>query len=188
MKKAYIIGIGGGSASGKTTLAEGLAKELAEYAVKVFHMDSCYKPEEELPLVTTAAGKTYRDYNCPEAFALEELKKDIAESVELYDLIIVEGLLTLWDEDICGRCDLRIFVDCPADIRIIRRIRRNLTWGLTLEEITEVYLDLVRARHEEYVAPSQIKADLTADSSHGIDTVELGMKIRERLLKASGRR
>jgi len=169
MNKSYVIGIAGGSASGKSTLAERLLSELSAYTVQVFHMDSYYKPEDALPLVTTQNGREYRDYNCPESFRLEELKKDLAEADGRYDIIIAEGLLTLWDDDICDRCDLRVYVDCPTDVRIIRRIKRNLTWGFSLEEITDVYMYLVRHRHEEYVEPTKKKADLVIDSVRASD-------------------
>ena len=82
-------------------------------------------------------------------------------------------MLTLWDSDICNLCDLRVFVDCPADIRIVRRIKRNLTWGLSLEDITNVYLDLVCYRHEEFVEPSKSKADVVIDTTFGIDNTVL---------------
>lgn len=168
MKKPYIIGIAGGSASGKSTLAERLVSEFSPYNTKLFAMDSYYKPERDLPLVITENGKQYRDYNCPDSFELGQLKSDIQEAKDNYDMIIIEGVLALWDNEICNLCNLRVFVDCPADIRIVRRIKRNLAWGLSLEDITNVYLDLVRYRHEEFVEPSKSKADIVVDSSHGI--------------------
>ena len=165
MTQTYTIFIAGGSASGKSTLAAMLAERLsADTRVAVVAMDSFYKPEEELPLVTAANGKTYHDYNCPEAFDLVRMKKDIAQAKSTADVVIVEGLLTLWDEEIYKTADLRVFVDCPADVRIVRRIRRNLTWGLSIEDITNVYLDLVRVRHEQYVEPTKVKADIVVDS------------------------
>ena len=169
MSKAYVIGIAGGSASGKSTLAKRLESALSANTVKVFAMDSYYKPEDELPLVKTANGREYRDYNCPESFRLDELKNDLAEADGGHDIIIVEGLLTLWDDDICERCDLRVYVDCPADVRIIRRIKRNLSWGFSLDEIIDVYLDLVRYRHEEYVESTKEKAGVVIDTSNGLE-------------------
>lgn len=169
MNNAYVIGIAGGSASGKSTLAERLLSELSAHTVQVFHMDSYYKPEDSLPLVTTQNGREYRDYNCPDSFRMDELRKDLSDADVRFDIIIVEGLLTLWDEEICSRCDLRVYVDCPADIRIIRRIKRNLSWGLSFEEIADVYVDLVRKRHEEYVEPTKKKADVVIDSSRDVD-------------------
>lgn len=161
--------IAGGSASGKSTIAHKLEKQLSPLSVTVIAMDSYYKPEHELPLFTTSNDKTYRDYNCPEAFDLKRMKAEIEHAKSTADIVIVEGLLTLWDEDIRKQADLRVFVDCPADVRIVRRIKRNLTWGLSIEDITDVYLDLVRYRHEQYVEPSKQHADLVVDTTHGTE-------------------
>lgn len=89
----------GGSASGKSTIAYELEKQLSPLSATVIAMDSYYKSESDLPLVTTANSKTYRDYNCPEAFDLERMKEDIVRAKSTADVVIVEGLLTLWDED-----------------------------------------------------------------------------------------
>lgn len=163
-----VVTIAGGSASGKSTLASALQKELPSCAVVA--MDAYYKRECDLPLVTLPNGKTYRDYNCPEAFDLAKLEEDVRSliSQNAYDFLLIEGILTLWDKELRGLSDKRIFIDCPADIRIVRRLRRNLSWGLSFDEIADVYLDLVRDRHEEYVAPAAVYADLILDSSHGI--------------------
>ena len=170
MTQTYTVFIAGGSASGKSTLAAMLAERLsADTRVAVVAMDSFYKPEADLPLVTAASGKTYRDYNCPEAFDLKRMKAEIEYAKSTADIVIVEGLLTLWDEDIRKQANLRVFVDCPADVRIVRRIKRNLTWGLSIEDITDVYLDLVRYRHEQYVEPSKQHADLVVDTTHGTE-------------------
>lgn len=167
-----IIGIAGGSASGKSTLAFRLTEALSQYRVRLFAMDSYYKPESALPLVTTVSGRTYRDYNSPDSFDLARMKRDLRACIEegRFDYILVEGLLTLQDDEIFGLLDLRVFVDCPADLRIIRRLRRNMAWGLSFDEIADVYLDLVRHRHEEYVAPSVNRAQLVIDSAYGIET------------------
>ena len=165
----YTIVIAGGSASGKSTLAHELEKQLSPLNVTVIAMDAYYKPESDLPLVTTSNGKTYRDYNCPEAFDLERMKDAIVEARSTADVVIAEGLLTLWDEDIRKQADLRVYADCPADVRIVRRIRRNLTWGLSIKDITDVYLDLVRYRHEQYVEPSKHYADLVVDTLNGTE-------------------
>lgn len=165
----YMIAIAGGSASGKSTIAYEMEKHLSPLNVSVIAMDAYYKPESDLPLVTAPNGKTYRDYNCPEAFDLVRMKEEIEQAKTTADVVIAEGLLTLWDEEIYRHADLRVYVDCPADVRIVRRIRRNLTWGLSVEDITDVYLDLVRYRHEEYVEPSKQNADLVVDTTHGTD-------------------
>lgn len=166
-----IVGIAGGSASGKSTLASRLQEELSQYRVRLFAMDDYYLPEDRLPLVTLGNGKTCRDYNSPASFDLAKLRQEICSCIAEgeYDYLLVEGLLTLWDDALFALLDLRVFVDCPADIRIIRRLRRNMAWGLSFEEIAEFYLALVRYRHEEFVAPSADRADLRIDSACGIE-------------------
>lgn len=162
---AYIIGIAGGSASGKSKFTDLLAEKLGGINVNVLHMDDYFKPIEELPRsVSPVSGKVYADYNHPDSFYLERLRHDLAD-VSDADAVIVEGLLVLWDEEIREMLDLKIFVDCPADERIVRRLRRNMTWGLSFDEIAEAYLDLVRFRHADFVEPSKAFADLTVNGS-----------------------
>ena len=169
-----IIGIAGGSASGKSTFANYLYTDLAQHSnVKLIAMDSYFKPENELPLAFGKDKKQYRDYNCPESFDFEKLKNDIKEARSIFDIVIIEGLLTLYDDEIYKMCNLSIFIDCPADIRIIRRIKRNISWGLSLEDITDVYLNLVRYRHMEFVEPTKTKADVLIDSSVGISQKDI---------------
>ena len=88
---------------------------------------------------------------------------------EDYDAIIAEGLLVLWDDEICGLLDMKLFVDCKADERIVRRLRRNMSWGLSFDEVSDVYLGLVRFRHDEYVEPSKWRADLIINGSKQSD-------------------
>lgn len=167
MKKPYIIGIAGGSASGKSTFSNELEKQLTGYSVKVFHMDSYFRPEGERPYVAApVTRKMFVDDNHPDTMDLKQLSADLQEAArQSFDIIIVEGLLTLWDEEIYKLLDLRLFVDCRADERIVRRLRRNMSFGLTFDEISEVYLDLVRYRHDEYVEPTKWRADLIINGS-----------------------
>ncbi len=167
MKKPYIIGIAGGSASGKSTLSDKLEKQLNQYTVKAFHMDSYFKPAKERPFAAApVTKKMYMDDNHPETMELKQLAADLKEAMTgSYDIIIIEGFLALWDEDIYPYLDLKLFVDCRADERIVRRLRRNMEWGLTFDEISEVYLDMVRYRHDEYVEPTKWRADLIINGS-----------------------
>lgn len=167
MTKAYVIGIAGGSASGKSTFSDSLEKELQNLRTQTFHMDKYFKPKENRPITEAPiTGKIYMDDNHPETVDLAKLKEDFFAVLEdQYDVIIIEGLLTLWDKDIHQACDLKLFVDCKADERIVRRIRRNMTWGLTYDQITDVYLDMVRYRHDEYVEPTKWRADLILNGS-----------------------
>lgn len=97
----------------------------------------------------------------------------LAEALEAgYDLIILEGLLVLWDEEIYSLLDLKLFVECRNDERIVRRLRRNMTWGMEFDVIAKVYLDLVRYRHDEYVEPTKWKADLILNGSNPSELAE----------------
>ena len=189
MKKPIIIGIAGGSASGKSTFAEKLKDTLQGMEVLMLHMDSYFKPEEELPLaLAPVTGKTYRDYNNPDSFYLDRLKSDLAEAAASgnYQVFILEGLLVLWEDEINSMLDLRLFVECRADERIVRRLKRNMEWGMSFDDISSVYLDLVRYRHEEYVETSKWRADLILIGSNHSDKV-LGMILAYVRLRETGK-
>ena len=169
MNNKFTVGIAGGSASGKSTFSDTLEKALSPLSVRVFHMDSYFKKPEERPQsVAPVTGKTYRDDNHPTTMNLEKLSEDLSEELEKgkAQVIIIEGLLTLWDENIISKLDLKLFVDCKADERIVRRLKRNMTWGLSFDEIKDVYLDLVRYRHDEYVEPTKWRADFILNGSN----------------------
>jgi len=164
----YVIGIAGGSASGKTTLANRLEKALQPISVKVFHMDGYFKAKEMRPQSPApVSGKVYMDDNHPLTMNLHQLALDLAEEIErgTNQVILVEGLLTLWEEAILKQLDLKIFVDSRADERIVRRLKRNMQWNQSFDQISEVYLDLVRYRHDEYVEPTRWRADFVWNGS-----------------------
>lgn len=169
---AYTIGIAGGSASGKSTLTARLEQQLSGLRLGVLHMDDYFKPERERPVSAGPVnGKQYMDDNHPLTMDLPGFAADLAAMQSgPYDVILAEGLLVLWDDAICGMLDLKLFVDCRADERIVRRLRRNMGWGLSFDEVSDVYLGLVRYRHDEYVEPSKWRADLIINGSKQSDT------------------
>ena len=147
MKKTFTVGIAGGSGSGKSTFSTELLKKCNGYNVKLIRMDDF----------------TYRDYNHPDSFFMEDFIEEViscSKGSTEYDIVIIEGLFVLWDERILDMLDLKIFIDCNGDERIVRRIKRNMTYGFSMEEITKVYLDIVRYRHNEYVEPTKWRADI----------------------------
>lgn len=169
---AFTIGIAGGTASGKSTLCEKLENQLKHLQVKAIHMDTFFKWNALPKAVSHLSGKTYDDYNCPDTVEWEAFHKELNDALAAdYDVILIEGLLVLWDEELRNKLDLRVFVDCRADERIVRRIRRNTTWGLSFDEITDVYLDMVRFRHDQYVEPSKWTADLIVNGSGQTDVI-----------------
>ncbi len=166
----YIIGIAGGSAGGKSTLSDALEEKLtiAGKTVRAIHMDGFFKAEEDRPHVKSHINDIlYMDDNCPDTIDWQSFHNKFDEIVSSgeYDFVIVEGLLVLWDEYIKSNLSLKIFVDCRADERIVRRIKRNITWGQSFDQITNVYLDMVRFRHDQYVEPTKWTADLIVNGS-----------------------
>lgn len=168
MPKPYVIGIAGGSASGKSTICEKLENALAGHSIITFHMDHYFKPKEMRPFVAAPiTKKMYMDDNHPTTVDLPQLKNDLSAALAdgATQIIIIEGLLTLFDDEICDQLDLKMFIECRPDERIVRRLKRNMERGLTFDEISNVYLDMVRYRHDEYVEPSKWKADLILNGS-----------------------
>lgn len=173
MKETYVVGIAGGSASGKTTFSTQLKESVAALKTKIIHMDTYFKKEENRPYSEAPiTGKMYVDDNHPLTMDLAKLKVDLTNAIESnnYDVIIVEGLLTLWDKEIYNHLDLKLFVDCKCDERIVRRLKRNMEWGLSFDDIANVYLDMVRFRHDEYVEPSKWRADFILNGSSFSET------------------
>ena len=169
MSKVCVVGISGGSASGKSTFSKKLMEALVGFKVKEFHMDDYFKSVEERPFSKAPVTlNSYVDDNHPQTINLEQLNKDLTQAIDcdMFEIIIVEGLLTLWDKEIYEKLDLKLFVDCQADERIVRRLRRNMSWGASFDDISGVYLDLVRYRHSEYVEPTKWKADLIMNGSN----------------------
>lgn len=174
MKKPYIVGIGGGTASGKSTLCARLEQVFSGWRVRAFHLDEYFR--EDRPTVEAPfTGKPYRDDNHPaNTLDLDQAAADLAEAAASggYDLILLEGAWALSWETLREQFDLKLFVDCRSDERLVRRIRRNTAWGLSFDEITNVYLDLVRYRHDEFVEPARWYADLVLNGSGMPETGE----------------
>lgn len=166
-RQPIIVGIAGGTASGKTTFSNALADALAPLRVRLFHMDEYFKPPEERPHITAPiTGIDYRDDNCPEALELARLEQDLSAACNAgFDVILVEGLFALREEFLLQKMQLKLFIDCLADERIVRRIRRNLTMGQEFDEITTRYLDAVRCRHDELIEPTKWRADWILNGS-----------------------
>lgn len=154
------IGIGGGSASGKSTLAARLQEELAPLRVEVIGQDRFFKPTAELPPYPLAGRQEpWPDYNRPDSFHVAEMVAH-CRSVSGVDVAILEGILVLHYPELRELMDLKLYVAADADERIVRRIRRNLKAGMDLDDICDYYLESVRFQHDRYNAPTQEHADL----------------------------
>ena len=176
-----MIGIAGGTGSGKTTLTRRLRDHFGANEVSVINHDSYYKRHDELPY----EKRCQLNYDHPDSFdtslLIEDLRSlkagrtvhcpvydysihnrtDRTEEVHPTKVIIVEGMLIFADEELAGEMDIKIFVDTDADERILRRIMRDVRErGRTLESVVEQYLTTVKPMHEQYVEPSKRRADI----------------------------
>lgn len=177
-----IIGIAGGSSSGKTTIAQKVYDETKKHGtVSIIRLDDYYKRNDNLSFEQRAKI----NYDHPSAYDvtylvdnLKKLKegKDIinpeydfvnhnrSENTTIIhpaNVIILEGILTLAIKDIEEMCDIKLFVDTPNDIRFIRRLERDTKErGRSIDSVIDQYLNTVRPMHQIFVEPSKEKADL----------------------------
>lgn len=159
---AFVIGIGGGSASGKSTIAQELQARLAPLQVEIINQDRYFLPTERLPRHASRDGRReWPDHNHPDSFDFQRLRADLRRAKEQSaDVVIAEGILILYDPEVRALMDLKLYVEADADERIVRRIRRNLARGYGLDEICDFYLDSVRYRHRQFNEPTKAHADL----------------------------
>ena len=180
MKQAYIVGIGGCSASGKSTLSDRLEERLDGYRVKVFHMDKYFREPSERPeIVGILDGRIYRDDNHPNTMDLDRLHADVAavREAEDVDVVLIEGMFILWDQAMAPLLDLKVFVDCDQDERLRRRISRNLNYGYDLDDIMDRYVQAVQPRQRQYVESSKWNADIIVNGFRTVDDGPAGVDI-----------
>lgn len=171
----------GGSNSGKTTIATRLAELIGDEQLALLKLDSYYVVRSDEALEERAKA----NYDHPDAFDWDLLNDHLAAlsagatvDVPVYDytihdrsdrcvpipparVVVVEGILVLWEPRLRDRFDLKIFVDTPADLRIIRRLQRDVAErGRTPESILDQYLQTVRPSHERFIEPSKRHADV----------------------------
>ena len=180
MNSVYVIGIAGGSGSGKSTFAARLREQFPD-SVALISCDNYYRAHDDIPL----EERRLLNYDAPEALEfdlmvshLRALKRGEAVDCPVYDfalhnrsdkilridpkpVIIVDGILILSDPALRETFDLRIYVEADADERILRRARRDMeVRGRHIDDIMHQYLTTVKPMHEQYVEPSKKHADL----------------------------
>lgn len=180
MEKTLVIGIAGGTGSGKTTLVKKLSAHFGGKVTMLSH-DNYYKCRDDLAF----EERCKLNYDEPDAmdtslmvYHLEQLRRGQAIDCPVYDftqhnrskettriepkqVIIVEGILIFENEQLRNLMDMKIFVDADADIRLCRRIKRDVTnRGRSLESVLEQYETTVKPMHEKYVEPSKKYADV----------------------------
>jgi uridine kinase len=206
--KPLIIGIAGGSGSGKSTVARNVTQALPAVSVAFIDMDGYYRNFAHLSL----EDRRRINWDHPEAFDWELLidhlqallRGDSVEKPE-YDfvthtrssrtmrvppaqVVVVDGILLFADERARALCDVKVFVDADADIRLIRRIRRDMAKrGRSLDEILDQYLTTVQPMHLQFVEPSKRYADVIVPrGGHNKIAIEMIVARIERRLAAAG--
>ena len=169
----YVIGIAGGTCSGKSTLSDKLGQYYGDNC-RVFHMDAYFRK----PFIKTIApitGVEYVEHNHPDALLLDEMCNDFYAELNSgkHKVVIIEGLFALYLPEIRNRLDLKIFVDLDSDERLVRRIKRFTERGQTFDEITSRYIDTVRFRHNELIEPTRWHADIVVNGNSGEKTVDI---------------
>jgi uridine kinase len=181
MQQPLVIGVAGGTGSGKSTVARALADGLPPGSVAILDHDAYYRDRSDLD----STEKLHLNYDHPDSLDNELLIRDLellragqAADVPIYDfvthsrrrerrrvepsrVIIVEGILVFVDERVRRLFDIKLFVDTDADLRVFRRIRRDIEQrGRTFASIREQYYSTVRPMHLQFVEPSKRWADL----------------------------
>ncbi len=204
MVRRILIGIAGGSGSGKTLVARTIIRELGSDRVVVIDQDSYYKNLDDIP----HRDRDARNFDHPDAFDGELLKRHIRDLLEghpieqpIYDysqhqrlaetrtigdhiVIVLEGILIFVDPELRALMDIKLFVDADHDVRFIRRLKRDLVErGRSVDSIIRQYEESVRPMHMQFVEPTKRHADLIIpEGGHNRVAIDLvKTKIRELL-------
>ena len=197
MMNTIIIGIAGGTGSGKTTLADKLVNSFGREEVSILRHDAYYKRHDNM----TFEERCKLNYDHPDAFDNDLLVEHILDlkegksiempvyhytihnrsdetiTVEPAPVVILEGILIFAEPTLCDLMDIKVFVDTDADVRILRRIIRDVNErGRSLDNIIRQYLTTVKPMHEQFVEPSKRRADLIIPEG-GRNEVALDMLI-----------
>ncbi|MFZ3588260.1 uridine kinase [Bacillus sp. DJP31] len=180
-RKPIVIGIAGGSGSGKTSVTKAIYEQFRGHSILLLEQDYYYKDQTHLPM----KQRLQTNYDHPLAFDNDLLLDHIQQllqynpiekpvydyklhtrsndtiHVEPKDVVILEGILVLEDERLRNLMDIKLFVDTDADIRIIRRMLRDIKErGRSLDSVVEQYVSVVRPMHNQFIEPTKRYADL----------------------------
>lgn len=181
MKRPLLVGITGGTGSGKSTVTHEILKSLPEESISTVEQDAYYKDQSGM----TFEERVKTNYDHPDAFDTPLLVKHLkmllngqaidmpmydfsmhnrlstTKRVEPRDIIIVEGIMILQEVEIRNLLDIKVYVDTDADVRLVRRISRDIKErGRTLDSVINQYLNVVRPMHLQFVEPTKRYADI----------------------------
>jgi len=200
-----IIGLGGGSGSGKTTIARSIVEAIGPDNVTLIQHDAYYHDQTDLPM----EERVKVNYDHPDSFEttllvehLRELRAGRAIARPIYDFtvynrladtvrvepkhaVIVEGILVLYEPEVRELMDLKIYVDTDPDLRILRRLERDLKErGRSFDSVHEQYLAKVRPMHLQFVEPSKRYADIVIPEGYNTGAVATVISMIREVLRA----
>jgi len=191
-----VIGIAGGTGSGKTTITKKLVEKFGDN-VSVIKHDNYYKEHHDLSYEERSKLnydhpdsldtdllvehikmlRTGKEVKCPVYDFTVHDRSDKFEMIKPTKVLVIEGILIFQDVRLCNEMDIKIFVDTDADVRILRRILRDVKMrGRSLESVVDQYLETVKPMHEQFVEPSKRNADIIIPEG-GHNVVALDMVI-----------
>ncbi len=182
----YLVAVSGASGSGKSTFADALKTylESLQKTVCVIAADRYFK--KDLPkIISPADGEEYSDWNHPDSVDMPAFLAAVREAMDSgeYDFVLIEGVTIFCHEAVRDMADVKLYVDASIEMRIYRRIARNVvTKGQTIEFIGGYYLKCARYREMEYSLPSAKYADWHIDNEWGFDIEKEGAKIMKKLI------
>jgi uridine kinase len=204
MGNIFLIGIAGGSGSGKTTFAKKVMQGISHLDASLLHMDSYYLPTQPMTNYTSS-GKPNFDH--PNAFDwdllrqhLTDLKRGHSIKCPIYDfkassrtdefedvgpcqVVLFEGIFSLYDQEIRDLLDIKCFLHVDSDIRFTRRLHRDVKErGRSLESVISQYYDTVRPMYQKYLDPQRQYADFTVGEETDVASLILSARIKEMLI------
>ena len=206
MDDIMVVGIAGGTGSGKTTITKKLMQRFGGDVSVIYH-DNYYKAHHNM----SYEERSKLNYDHPDSFdtdmlveAVKELKRGHSVVCPVYDytvhdrsdktvtvnpakVVIVEGILIFSCKELCQQMDIKIYVDTDADVRILRRIMRDVRdRGRSLDSVVNQYLSTVKPMHEQFVEPSKRNADIIIpEGGHNLVAMEMVMeRVRAHLQRA----
>jgi len=195
MKQSILIGIAGGTGSGKTSMAKNIVSDFDPQQVVIIEQDSYYFDLKDIPL----DARQHHNFDHPEAYDFDLMKKQISDlingktiNIPVYDykthtrspevhrvtghkIIVLEGIMVLFDYALRNMMDMKIYIHTAPDIRFIRRMSRDTKYrGRSMESVIRQYLETVRPMHEQFIEPTKQYADIIIpEGGHNTVAIDL---------------